>query len=305
MEKKSSSSFNKQMWWLFFGSGLVAIATLLLRQWDIVSDEFTLWTMLLCILVSTITSVIVIPNMIQWLHNRGIMEKMPYDLRDEVDDLNQGKIARPHIMIGFCIVFALIYAGFYLAYGKLFNGVWFEWVNALVPTVLIGALLYLVVRRTEWYKDRDYRVPTWVFVLPILGFILSLGLGIYMTEPVGDSGMTQHQIDQARDAGSGSGYNYQGTRAYYYFFASSNSSGSHTTSQAPSFSSSSSFKCSGKSCGGIGLFLLLLALIIIVLVLIFGAAVLPHFWVLSCALLLLILLIMTLQEIRRDRRYDY
>ena len=133
------------------------------------------------------------------------------------------------------------------------------------------------------YRERWERTPWWVFVIPLLGFVLCIFLGVYNTEPIELGGHTRLEK-----------YDFSQTRAgrsnYFYFWQNTGrSSGSIDLPE-----------CTGKNCGYVYLAVLL---ILVVIVCVLGSAFIPHFWVLSTLLILTFMIVIASRELLfRERR---
>jgi hypothetical protein len=147
-----------------------------------------------------------------------------------------------------------------------------------------------LVYRLEWFSYSRYSSSWKMYLIVIAGFVLSLLLGIYFTE----SKTTMSRSQEYEYSSSRTGnvfYNY-----YPIFGNSGTSSGSSSTTSID------------IDDGG-GEAVAYLVLIIIALALILGSAIIPHFWIVACAVSIGLMGLLTYHELSlnedEEERYRY
>jgi hypothetical protein len=231
----------------------------------------------------TITSTILIPGVLLPNITSPHPEFLSDDLQDEWSELQQPTISRPHIFLMGASISALVYVWCIFYYGKLTNAMWFGWMPVGVAAIGLALLVFAFARRTGWYHNRLYRTPTWVMLTAFAGFVAALFLGISMTEQV-----SPVQDNQLPAAEQNVDYGYVGSRAYYI------------TREYLNLGSTTEIAihdCDDDTCA-----YLFLAIVFVLLtaVLIAGAALIPHMWVLSCFVLLMLIAPLALHEVRSN-----
>jgi hypothetical protein len=211
-----------------------------------------------------------------------VVSDLEEDLEDDIEALRQGEITPTWWMVIISFTVLLVFSFLTLKYGKL-SATWGD-----IPVWIIGfvvsGLIAFGVTRTELFQEQYERLPFWIYLIPLLGIILSTSLGI---------GFMESQRVERTERTSGG---YYSTYYYYpHYFSSYSSDGS---------SSSVDFempKCSGKNCGS---GYLVLGLIILTVILVVGSAFIEHFWLFSGILFGTLLLLITIRELRvRERRW--
>jgi hypothetical protein len=242
----------------------------------------------LALIVLTITSTVLIPDVLLPTIRNPHPEFLTDDMVDEWAELRQRRISRPHLLLAGGAIAALAYFWLLFYYGKVTNAFWFGWFPVGVAAIGLSLLLVAVARQTDWYVNRYFRTPTWVILVAFAGFIASQYLGIYMTEqivaPPGGQALALR--------GDPSDYIYAGTRAYYIIqdFAPA---GGVPDVDAPD--------CDDEGCAYL---ILAILVVVLVLILVAGAALIPHMWVLSGLVLLTLIALLVLHDIRRDRSLE-
>ncbi len=117
----------------------------------------------------------------------------------------------------------------------------------------------------------------WIFLVPTIGFIISVWLGLAKTENM--------KVLRANPIEPVSYNTYQPT--WIVMQGVGNIGESIFSVDLPS--------CDGDACGYI---FLVVALIILTLLLVVGSALIPHFWILSGSLLLGIMVLITIHDLR-------
>lgn len=152
-------------------------------------------------------------------------------------------------------------------------------IPVVIPTFFGLLALGWLIPRTRWFKESQDYTPMWIFLIPTLGFIITVWVGLARTENMALlSGVPQELVQ------------YNAIRAAGPFIQGMDDAGDFGMAlDIPD--------CDGEGCAVI----LVVALVILVFVLIIGSATIPHFWLLSGSILLGIMLIIAIHDLRIRR----
>jgi phosphatidylserine synthase len=224
---------------------------------------------------------------------------VPESMRDDLDDIVNGRPTGTQFAVITTAVSIVAVVYLITAYDKWFSS-WGNF-NVVFVGLAVSAISCFLITQTEWFQDQDFHTPLRIFLILTVALVLCAWVGIFMTEPMEMGGPTAYQSVSGTPAQAQTAeapttqkkeYDYTRTRAHVYFF--NTGSGSTYSSSASSGSGFSAPKCSGKSCNGYAVVLLIL----LAFVLIICSALIPHFWVLACILLLTIMITFALHELR-------
>jgi MFS family permease len=223
--------------------------------------------------------------------------QVPESLQDDVDDIRYGRITGTQFAVISSLGASLI-SLYFLSHYEKWTADW-RGFNVILVAVLVSVAVAFLMLCTEWFHDQEFRTPMWIFLVVLVGLVLCIGLGIYMTEPMELGGPTAYQTSTNGQPAQ-TEYDYSRTRAHGVYI---NMFGGGSTSSSGS-SSSPSFNCSGKGCEYV---VLVIILIIVILVLIACSAFIAHFWVLASLVLCTIMVMIAIHELRvnESRRYGY
>jgi MFS family permease len=135
---------------LFVAALLIGFGVTALFMGRHLSRETWRIVFILALVVLTITSTILIPRVLNPNPRSPHPEFLTDDLEDEWRDLQQRRIARPHILLLGGVIAALAYLWAILYYGKLTNAIWFGWLPVGAAAIALALLLVAIVRRTPW-----------------------------------------------------------------------------------------------------------------------------------------------------------
>ena len=203
-------------------------------------------------------------------------------LDDDIDDVKKGRLTSTQAIFVLTIAAGMWFIFMVLKNNEL-SSTW-GFVPVVIPTFfVVGAAMWWIVS-TDWFQDNSFRMPFWVFLIPLAGLLLSTYLGL--------NAITNDA--RAIESGQPAGSTYYMNSFNNYYVSGGNTS----NIEIP--------KCSGKSCEGEAYLFLLILLIVLTLILILGSAVIPHFWLLAGALFLGIMWLIALHElkVRPGRRYS-
>ncbi|CAN5211969.1 hypothetical protein BH09PAT2_BH09PAT2_04530 [soil metagenome] len=212
---------------------------------------------------------------------------LPEYLEDDLDDIKAGRFTNTQLAIvgtGLTAVSLFYMIARHNKWGATWHGF-----NVILITIFICVCIAILIASAGWYQDQSFRIPMRFFWASLMGMIICVMLGIYMTEPMERGGPTAYQSDTGARQTQTQQYDYTQTRAHYYYINTWSG-----TSARSSGSSVSAPKCSGKGCNAYAFLLLIL----LVLALIICSALIAHFWVLAGSLLVTIMVMYTIHEIR-------
>jgi hypothetical protein len=204
---------------------------------------------------------------------RDEIEEMTELLEDDAEALFQGRLTPTHFMVAATIVTAIILSAVLVWYKK-WEASWGP-MNVLVVSAVMVAITLILGIKSQWFQDRRRRFGRRVFLIPLAGLVLSVGLGLYSTEPKEFGGRTRN-----------SGFQSEAAR----WSASRASEGRFLGIAIGNSLDIVDIDCDGEAC--LVLFLVLIAVVCVV-----SSAFIPHFWVLAGHLLLTIMALIALREL--------
>ena len=176
--------------------------------------------------------------------------------------------------------------------------IFFGWmhISPIWTGAVIAALVVFGLHRIKWFTKKLEESPKTIVWTLVIGFVLSMFLGIYFTEPISD-GKTAHQLAQEQSAKTE--YVYTNTRAGYWYSSTFIHTGGSSSGSGFSFpSSTSSSKDSGKA-------IAILFLVVVVILLVAGSAFLPHFWVAALIVLVFLMIDIAAREWDVERQAEH
>ncbi|MFC2023443.1 hypothetical protein ACFLT5_01760 [Chloroflexota bacterium] len=205
------------------------------------------------------------------------IEEMPRLVEDDIEALFSRRLTPAHLMVAATIVAAILLFAILVWYKK-WEASWGP-VNVLVVSAAMVAITLVVGIKNQWFQKRTRRTRWWIFLIPLAGLGLSVGLGLYATEPKEFGGRTRNI-----------GFLSEPDR-----WSTSRASQSRFLGSTIANSLDIDIDCDGEEC-----LVLLLALIAIVCVV--SSAFIPHFWVLAAHWLLTIMVLLALRELLFSER---
>jgi hypothetical protein len=208
-------------------------------------------------------------------------DTLPSLLQDDLDAFYSRRFGRSHAYLALSLAAALLLSWLVLRYQKWYA----HWSGVSVLAVALGAVLVVAYfgLRCRWFQERSYRLPGWAFAIPAAGFLICTATGMHYAEPWEWGGLSRLE----RSALAQSDNYWLATRAY-------SRAGSGILDLAGDGGGSLDFDCDAEECA---LLLLFVILVVIVVVAVGASATVPHFWVLSTAVLLTIMLIVAAREL--------
>ncbi len=232
---------------------------------------FFLSAAILCIIIGSILA-------FSRLLDRSInplVEELHKDIEDDIQDLKKRRFTNTHWMVLIVSLAVILFSFFIFRFHKV-EALWGP-VPVIVPTFIGMLALAWLIPRTRWFREAYEHTPMWIFLVPTIGFILSLWLGLAKTE-----NMNVLRVNPVEPVS----YNtYQ--PSWIVLQGAGDIGDSIFSVELPS--------CDGDACGYI---FMVIALIILTLILVVGSAVIPHFWILSGSLLLGIMMLIAIHDLR-------
>ena len=202
---------------------------------------------------------------------RPIVEEISEDVKDDFEDIKKRRFTGAQAMVVVTAILSFIFLLYVLKLHK-FEAAW-GGISVVIPTMIVLAIGIPVVTRTMWFRDQGLQTPFGIFLIPVIGMILSMLLGINNAEDIRNLSWSTTTEAAAFNQFIPSGGNFLSF-----------------TGDAVSIPD-----CNDDVCGAI---MLVIALIVITFVLVAGSAYIPHFWFLSGFVLLTIMALITIHEIR-------
>jgi len=202
-----------------------------------------------------------------------VLEEIHKDLEDEIQDLKQGSIKNTVWMGVIVAIAAMIFTFFIFRLHKL-EATWGV-IPVTIPAMVGVIILAWFINRTYWYQNPNKYTPMWVFLIPTIGFILTIWIGLTRTENL--RAISASRLETVE-------YNVVRASDFVVWDALGFIEGADADI----------LDCDGEACG----VLLVIALIVLTFVLVIGSAFIPHFWLLSGSILLSIMLFITIRDLR-------
>jgi hypothetical protein len=206
---------------------------------------------------------------------KPLIEEIHKDIEDDLQDLKERRFTNTHWMV-IIVTLALVMFSFFIFRFHKVEATWGP-IPVIVPTTLAMLALAWFIPRTSWFcHSRDY-TPMWIFLIPTIGLVISLWLGLSKTENLAT--LRAAPTDPVS-------YNTYRPAGIFLQTAGDVVGGGFNVSLPD---------CDNDACGAI---LLVIGLIILTFVLVIGSAFIPHFWILSTSLLLGIMLLIAIHDLR-------
>jgi hypothetical protein len=206
-----------------------------------------------------------------------LVEQISEDVKDDLQDIQARRMTNTLWMLTLTVIGMIAFSFFVFRFHKM-EAAWGA-VPVMVPTFFGLVGLAMFIPRTRWYREsRDY-TPLWIFLIPTIGLIITVWVGLTRTENITIlSGVSNESVQ------------YNVIRPAGMFF--------QTASEVGDFGFDFDLPdCDGEGCAVI----LVVALVVLVFILVIGSAMIPHFWLLSGSILLGIMLLITIHDLRIRR----
>ena len=229
---------------------------------------------LICIIVG---SILAFSRLLDRLVN-PLLDEMHKDIEDDIQDLKQHRFTPTAWMILITSTGVLVFSFFVFRLHKL-EAMWGA-IPVAVPTLIAMAALAWFIPRTRWFRDFAQTTPVGIFIVPTIGLIFTLLVGITRTENLTVLQATRQEVIE---------YNTPPATVLLQQAAGIGEWGMYLG--VPS--------CDGEEC----LVFMVIALVVLTFILVIGSAFIPHFWLFSGSILLGIMALIAIHDLR-VRRHD-
>jgi hypothetical protein len=203
-----------------------------------------------------------------------VVDVINEDIKDDLQDIKEHRITNTIWMLVLVGIGLLLFSFFVFRFHKI-EAAWGH-IPVIIPTFFGLVALGVLIPRTRWFRDSQSYTPMWIFLIPTIGFIITLWVCLARTDNMAILvGMPQEVVQ------------YNLVRSTGPFIQTVGGVGDFALDfDLP--------KCDGDECAVI----LVIALIVLVFVLVIGSAMIPHFWLLSGSIMLGIMLIIAIHDLR-------
>lgn len=206
-----------------------------------------------------------------------VVDELHKDIEDDLQDLKEYRISNTVWMLIITGIAGVSFSFFVFRLHKL-EAMWGA-IPVAIPTIIGMAALAWFVPRTRWFQNYREYTPMGIFMIPTIGLIITLGLGLSEAENL-----------DVMQVSRGEAVEYNTPPSTLYFIQSAADVGDIGFSLAIP-------DCDGDAC----VVLLVIVLVILVFILVVGSALIPHFWMLSGSLLLGIMMLIAIHDLRIRR----
>jgi hypothetical protein len=206
-----------------------------------------------------------------------IVTEISEDVKDDLQDIKARRMTNTLWMLVVTIIGLIVFSFFVFRFHKM-EAAW-GGIPVIVPTFFGLVGLAVLIPRTRWFKEsRDY-TPMWIFLIPTIGLIITVWVGLARTENMRILSGIPNEVVQ-----------YNAIRQAGPII--------QTVGEVGDFGLDLEMPdCDGEGCAVV----LVIALVVLVFVLVIGSAMIPHFWLLSGSVLLGIMLLITIHDLRIRR----
>ena len=229
------------------------------------------------IICISVGSLLVFSRLLDRLVN-PLLDELQQDIADDIQDIKQRRFTPTAWMILITSVGVLIFSFFVFRLHKL-EAMWGA-IPVAVPTLVAMAALAWFIPRTRWFRDFGQTTPVGIFIVPTVGLIFTLLVGITRTENLTVLQATRQEVIE---------YNTPPATVLLQQAAGIGEWGMYLG--VPS--------CDGEEC----LVFMVIALVVLTFILVIGSAFIPHFWLFSGSILLGIMALIAIHDLR-VRRHD-
>lgn len=205
-----------------------------------------------------------------------MIEELVEDAKDDSEDLKKGNITFVHVS-GFLLIFVTLGFAYLTTMFSKLSSMWGS-IPVLIPTLIVLCLATWFLVQSSWFGGKRGRTPPIIFIVLLIGMILSLSLGIARTE----------KISRAIDTPIGEyDYDYRSEQAMYL--------ATDTGMNTIDFSFGILSDCDDDVCFWIVVFILV---VVATVILVIGSAYITHFWFFSGSIFLCGMWIIFIRELR-------
>lgn len=195
------------------------------------------------------------------------IDRLPELLKDDIEALRMGRITTEHLYVAASGA-AWIAQLFLLGYYQKWMATWGP-INVLMAGLVVVFVAGWVMLCSDWFQDRHRRSRQRIYVIPAVGWLICISLGVYWAEPIEFgklSPLERSQLVRSAEYWSST----RASDAFYLF----------------DFVSADGISCDDEIC-----------LIVVVVLCILGSIFIPHFWVVGTLVLLTIMTLITIREL--------
>ncbi len=207
---------------------------------------------------------------------KPVIDDLEADIEDDLKDIKEHRMTNTMWMIILIAIALPVFSFFIFRFHKM-EAMWGPIPVAVLTFIGMAALAWFIPR-TAWFKTPIY-TPMWIFLIPTIGFIITIWVGLARTENMAALRGSPQAIADT---------NSISTTTYIF---------SETADIGLSGVNISIPDCDSEGCA----ILLVIGLIILVFVLIIGSAMIPHFWLFSGSIMLSIMVLIALHDLRIRR----
>ena len=226
------------------------------------------------IICISVGSLLVFSRLLDRLVN-PLLDELQQDIADDIQDIKQRRFTPTAWMILITSVGVLIFSFFVFRLHKL-EAMWGA-IPVAVPTLVAMAALAWFIPRTRWFRDFGQTTPVGIFIVPTVGLIFTLLVGITRTENLTVLQATRQEVIEYNTPPAISLQQAVGIGELGLYL------------NIPS--------CDGEEC----LVFLVIALVVLTFILVIGSAFIPHFWLFSGSILLGIMVLIAIHDLRVRR----
>ena len=252
---------------------LVIIASLM----GVGSLTITLPILAAAIVIIIVGTILVFSRLLDKTVN-PVLDEIHKDIEDDIQDLKERRITNTFWMIIIVGISALAFSFFILRLHKL-KAMWGP-IPVVAPTIVGVLILVWYIPRTRWFQVFDVYTPMILFLIPTIGFVITLVIGVTQTENLNSiMASRQEAIENNANQNDGSIFLQAANMGAWIFEADL-------------------ISCDGDTCAVI---FLVIALIILTLILVIGSALIPNFWLFGGSILLCIMAFIAIHDLRVRR----
>ena len=226
------------------------------------------------IICISVGSLLVFSRLLDRLVN-PLLDELQQDIADDIQDIKQRRFTPTAWMILITSVGVLIFSFFVFRLHKL-EAMWGA-IPVAIPTLVAMAALAWFIPRTRWFRDFGQTTPVGIFIVPTVGLIFTLLVGITRTENLTVLQATRQEVIEYNAPPAISLQQAVGIGELGLYL------------NIPS--------CDGEEC----LVFLVIALVVLTFILVIGSAFIPHFWLFSGSILLGIMVLIAIHDLRVRR----
>ena len=111
-----------------------------------------------------------------------LINELQIDIEDDIQDIREHRMTNTIWMVIILGIASLVFTFFVFRFHKV-EAFWGP-IPVLIPTFIGVGILAWYIPRTRWFQTEIY-TPMWIFLIPCVGFFLTVWLGLAKTENMG------------------------------------------------------------------------------------------------------------------------